>query len=149
MAASSIHRQQSARPVGGVLMPALLSMGFFLSGGLAGATDGAEIHCARGEAVNADLGDGVVMRSCLWRNAANITVRVGPLVLIKNDVLILKLETDSNGKLHGPYTAWNDAGEITEKGNYIEGLKQGPWTITHPNGSRETLHYQAGVIVVP
>ena len=85
----------------------------------------------------------------MWEKAANVTVRAGPLELIKNGVLILKLETDSNGKLHGQYTSWNDAGEITENGNYIGGLKEGIWTLTSKDGSSETLLYRAGVIVEP
>jgi hypothetical protein len=133
----------------GASMRAALIMVFFLIFGFTRATDAAEINCARGEAVHADLGDGVIMRTCMWRNAANITVRTGQLELIKNGVPILKLETDLNGKLHGPYTAWNDAGEVTENGNYVEGLKDGPWTTTHKNGTRKTLHYRAGNIVDP
>jgi hypothetical protein len=108
-----------------------------------------EFKCPQGGPVLAELGGGVIMRTCMWEKAANVTVRAGPLELIKNGVLILKLETDSNGKLHGQYTSWNDAGEITENGNYLEGLKEGVWTLTSKDGSSETLHYRAGVIVEP
>lgn len=97
----------------------------------------------------ADLGNGVIMHTCMWEKAANVTVRTGPLELIKNGVLILKLTTDSNGKLHGQFTSWNDVGEMTENGNYLKGLKEGIWTVTNKNGDSETLHYRAGVIVEP
>lgn len=89
------------------------------------------------------------MRTCMWEKAANVTVRVGPLELVKNGVLILRLETDLKGKLHGRYTSWNDTGEMTETGNYYEGLKEGIWTVTDDNGDNETVHYQAGVMVAP
>jgi antitoxin component YwqK of YwqJK toxin-antitoxin module len=81
--------------------------------------------------------------------AANVTVRAGPLELIKNGILILKLKTDSNGKLHGQFTSWNDAGEMTENGNYVEGLKQGIWTVISKNGDSKIVHYRAGAIVEP
>lgn len=107
----------------------------------------AELVCPQGEAVLADLGDGVIMRTCMWEKTANVRIRTGPLELIKNGVLILKLETDVMGRLHGPFTSWNDAGEATENGNYVEGLKEGPWTVTDKNGITDILHYRAGVIV--
>lgn len=146
MADRSTNRKWS---LGAARMRATLSMGFLLIFGFMRTTDAAEINCARGGAVHANLGDGVIMRTCMWHNAANIAIRTGPLELIKNGVLILKLETDLNGKLHGPYTAWNDAGEVTEKGNYVEGMKDGPWTTTRKNGVKKTLHYRAGIIVDP
>lgn len=143
------NRKWSPNPASGARMRAALIIGLFLFCGFTRVTDAAEINCLRGGAVHADLGDGVIMRTCMWQNAANITVRTGQLELIKNGVLILKLETDLNGKLHGPYTAWNDAGEVTETGTYVAGLKDGPWTTTNKNGASETLHYRAGIIVNP
>ena len=122
---------------------------FLLLAGFTGLSDATEFNCRQGEMVLADLGEGVIMRTCMWEKAANVTVRTGALELVKNGVLILKLETDLNGKLHGRFTSWNDAGEITENGNYIEGLKEGPWTVTNENGGSETLHYRAGIIVEP
>ena len=122
---------------------------FFLFAGFTILPYAAELNCPQGGAVKADLGDGVVMRTCVWDKAANVTVRTGPLELIKNGVLILKLSTDTNGKLHGQFTSWNDAGEMTENGNYFTGLKEGIWTVTDKNGDSETLHYRAGVIVEP
>lgn len=113
---------------------------------LASAT---EFTCPQGETVLADLGDGVTMRTCLWQKSTNVTVRTGPLELVKNGVLILRLETNSNGKLHGQYTSWNDAGEMTENGNYLEGLKDGIWTVINENGDTKTFHYRAGVIFEP
>lgn len=103
--------------------------------------------CPQGQAMLAELGDGVIMRTCMWEKAAKVTVRAGPLELIKNGVLILKLETDSKGKLHGQFTSWNDAGEMTENGKYFKGLKEGVWTVTHANGESETIIYRAGVVV--
>jgi len=122
---------------------------FFVCIILTGFSGAAELNCPRGEPVVADLGDGVIMRTCLWQKTPGIAVRSGDLELEKNGVLILKLETDLNGKLHGRFTSWNDAGEITENGNYIGGLKEGPWTVTNENGHSEILHYRAGIIVEP
>jgi hypothetical protein len=121
----------------------------FLLTGLAIPSGAAELICPQGVAVLADLGEGVIMRTCMWEKSANVTVRAGPLELVKNGVLILRLETDSNGKLHGRFTSWNDAGEVTENGNYHEGLKEGIWTVTNNNGDSETVHYRAGAIVGP
>jgi hypothetical protein len=122
---------------------------FFLLAGFTILPYAAELNCPQGGAVLVDLGDGVIMRTCMWEKAANVTVRTGPLELIKNGVLILKLATDSNGKLHGQFTSWNDAGEMTENGNYLKGLKEGIWTVTNKNGDSETIHYRAGAIVEP
>jgi len=122
---------------------------FFLLVGLTISLYAGEFSCPQGSTVLADLGDGVIMRTCMWEKAENVTIRTGPLELIKNGVLILKLATDSNGKLHGQFTSWNDAGEMTENGNYLKGLKEGIWTVTNKNGDSETLHYRAGVIVEP
>jgi hypothetical protein len=133
----------------GVGINATIIIAFFLLAAFTRLSGAAEFNCQRGEAVVADLGDGVTMRTCMWQKAVNVTVRTGALELIKNGVLILKLQTDLNGKLHGQFTSWNDAGEITENGNYIEGLKEGPWTVTNENGHSETLHYRAGVNVEP
>ena len=130
-------------------MRASVSIVFFLLAVFTGLSGAAEFNCERGGAVVADLGDGVIMRTCIWQKTANVTVRTGALELIKNGILILKLETDLNGKLHGPYTEWNDAGEVTQNGNYVEGLKDGLWTTIHKNGSREILHYRAGIIIKP
>lgn len=116
---------------------------------ITGFSGAAELNCRRGEPAVADLGDGVIMRTCLWQKTADVTVRSGGLELVKNGVLILKLETDVNGKLHGQFTSWNDAGEVTQIGNYSKGLKEGPWTVTNEEGYSEILHYRAGVIVEP
>ena len=122
---------------------------WFLLAGFTILSSAAEFNCPQGEPVLADIGGGVIMRTCRWEKAANVTVRTGPLELVKNGVLILRLETDSNGKLHGQYTVWNDAGQMTENGNYLKGLKEGIWTATNENGDSETFHYRAGVIVEP
>jgi hypothetical protein len=130
-------------------MRATIIIVFSLLAGFTRLSGAAEFSCQQGEMVLADLGEGVIMRTCMWEKAANVTVRTGALELIKNGILILKLETDLNGKLHGRFTSWNDAGEITENGNYIGGLKEGLWTVTNENGDSEILHYRAGVIVEP
>jgi hypothetical protein len=109
----------------------------------------AELTCPQGGAVAADLGGGVIMHTCMLEQTADVTLRSGPLELVKNGVLILRLDTDANGKLHGQYTAWNDAGEMTENGNYLNGLKEGKWTVVDQNGARKTVHYRAGTVVEP
>ena len=121
----------------------------FLLFGFTALPRAAEFNCLQGRAVLADLGDGIIMRTCMLQKTANVTVRAGPLELIKNGILILKLKTDSNGKLDGQFTSWDDAGEMTETGNYIEGLKEGIWTVIGKNGDSKTFHYRAGVIVEP
>ena len=108
-----------------------------------------EFTCAKGKRVSADLGEGVIMHTCIWEKAPDVILRTGPLELIKNGVLILKLQTNSDGKLHGEYTSWNDAGEIVENGNYRNGVKHGAWLITSKNGLRETLHYRNGILHQP
>ncbi|NCF36832.1 MAG: hypothetical protein GWP56_10650 [Gammaproteobacteria bacterium] len=108
-----------------------------------------EFTCGKGKRVSADLGDGVVMHTCIWEKAPDVLLRTGPLELIKNGVLILKMQTNSDGKLHGEYTSWNDAGEIVENGNYRNGEKHGTWLITSENGLRETLHYNNGILQEP
>lgn len=108
-----------------------------------------EFNCAKGKRVSADLGDGVIMHTCLWEKAPDVILRTGPLELIKNGVLILKMQTNNNGKLHGEYTSWNDAGEMIENGNYRNGLKHGAWLITSKNGLRETRHYKNGILHQP
>jgi len=133
----------------GVRMRVTIIVVSFLLAGFTRLSAAAEFNCRQGEMVLADLGGGVIMRTCMWEKVANVTVRTGALELIKNGILILKLETDPNGKLHGRFTSWNDAGEITENGNYIEGLKEGPWTVANEDGDSETLHYRAGVLVEP
>ena len=117
--------------------------------GFSALSSAAEFTCPQGGAVAADLGGGVIMHTCMLEKAANVTVRSGPLELVKNGVLILQLDTDVNGKLHGQYTSWNDAGEMTEQGNYLNGSKDGEWTVVSQNGERKTIHYRAGTIVEP
>ena len=108
-----------------------------------------EFTCAKGKRVSADLGAGVIMHTCIWEKAPDVILRTGPLELIKDGVLILKMQTNSDGKLHGEYTSWNDAGEIVENGNYRDGVKHGTWLITSKNGLRETLHYNNGILHKP
>ena len=129
--------------------PSLKFILFFLLAGFTILPHAAELNCPQGSAVMVALGNDVIMRTCMWKNAENVTVRTGPLELIKNDVLILKLTTNTNGKLHGQFTSWNDTGEMTENGNYLKGQKEGIWTVTNKNGDSETLHFRAGVIVDP
>lgn len=106
-------------------------------------------HCAYGDPVSASLGDGVIMNTCMWEKEPGKVVRAGPFELVKNGVPILRSQTDKNGKLHGSFTSWNDAGEIIENGNYARGLKQGRWLIVDADGNRATVHYDAGVLIEP
>lgn len=89
------------------------------------------------------------MRTCMWKKDPNVVIRVGPLELIKNGILILRTQTNSKGKLHGPFRSWSDEGEIQEKGNYVEGLKEGLWVIVKKGGNRENIHYQGGIPIEP
>ncbi len=111
------------------------------------AVQAVEFYCPLGDPVSAFLGDGVIMRTCIWRKESGVTVRAGPLQLTRNGIVILELRTNFNGKLHGRYRAWSDAGELTNQGNYHNGLKQGTWLETDLNGIQNTLHYRDGVVI--
>lgn len=108
-----------------------------------------EFVCPLGDPVSANLGDGVTMRTCMWQKEANLTIRVGPFELVKNGILILKSQTNTQGQLHGRFTSWNDAGEIIENGNYVRGQKHGEWLETDTNGISATHYYDAGNRVEP
>jgi len=109
--------------------------------------EAAEFHCPLGREVSTNLGQGVSMRTCIWEKEPSVFVRTGPLELIKNGILILKTQTDQAGKLHGTFTSWNDQGEIIENGNYVKGLKEGPWFKIDANGKREDLLFNGGSLV--
>jgi hypothetical protein len=109
----------------------------------------ADLECPNGESITADLGDGVTLRTCMWEKEPNVRVRSGPLELVKNGTLILRTQTDVNGKLQGRFTAWSDEGEIIQNGLYNNGLKEGVWLETDKNGASETLRYLKGVPVKP
>lgn len=85
----------------------------------------------------------------MWENSQDVVVRVGPLELIKNGILILKTQTNSKGKLHGPFTSWSDHGEILEMGQYFEGLKEGNWITTNEDGNKKAIQYKKGVPIEP
>ena len=108
-----------------------------------------QFYCQKGDPVTADLGDGVIMRTCIWKQDPNVAIRVGPLELIKNGILILRTQTNSKGKLHGPFRSWSDEGEIQEKGDYVNGLKEGLWVIVKKDGNRESINYKGGIPVEP
>jgi len=108
-----------------------------------------QFYCQKGDPVTADLGEGVIMRTCMWKKTPNVVIRAGPLELIKNGILILRTQTNSKGKLHGPFRSWSDEGEVQEKGNYVEGLKEGLWIIVKKGGNRESIHYKGGVPIEP
>ena len=108
-----------------------------------------QFYCQKGDPVTADLGDGVIMRTCMWKKDSNVVIRVGPLELIKNGIQILRTQTNSKGKLHGPFRSWSDEGDIQEKGNYVDGLKEGLWTIVEKGGNRENIHYKGGIPFEP
>jgi hypothetical protein len=107
------------------------------------------LECELGEQVSASLGDGVTIHTCSWEKAPGVFVRAGPLELIRNGILILKLQTDRDGKLQGEYRSWNDDGSAMEYGHYVDGLKHGEWHITDANGDSRIQHFRAGVPVTP
>lgn len=106
-----------------------------------------EFRCPLGKEVSASLGQGVSMRTCMWEKEPSVFVRTGPLELIKNGILILKMQTNRAGRLHGRFTSWNDQGEIIENGNYVKGLKEGPWFKIDENGNRHNLLFSGGSLV--
>jgi hypothetical protein len=106
-------------------------------------------ECGLGELVSANLGDGVTLYTCSWEKAQGVFIRTGPLELIRNGILILKLQTDRDGNLQGEYSSWDDQGAIMEYGHYVDGLKQGEWRVTDEDGNRQTLYFRAGVLVTP
>ena len=112
-----------------------------------GAGASARVDCPVGDAVAADLGDGVVMHTCLWQKTPDQVLRVGALLLVKNGVPILSAQTNQNGKLHGPFVSWSDDGEVTERGEYRDGLKQGTWLVIDRQGRRAKLYYDDGRLI--
>ena len=76
-------------------------------------------------------------------------MRIGPLHLIKNGILILQLTTDQEGRLQGDYSVWDDHGMITENGRYRDGLKEGEWRVTDKQGNSRLIIFAAGVDVTP
>ncbi len=114
----------------------------------ANATDpGGPIECHAGNAVAADLGDGVVMHTCLLKNSATEFVRVGPLLLVRNGIPILRAQTNRDGQLHGLYQSWSDAGVVTARGHYHEGVKHGAWLVFDERGRQTKLHYLNGRLI--
>ena len=109
----------------------------------------AEFECPLGETFSAGLGDGVVLQSCNWEKTPGHYVRTGPLQLVKNGILILRLSSDREGRLHGEYTVWDDQGNITTSGQYHEGLKEGEWRITDKHGDTRVIEYSAGITAIP
>jgi hypothetical protein len=104
-------------------------------------------ECGDGEKVTAGLGEGVTLHSCSFKKSPGQFVRAGPLELVRNGILILKLETDRSGKLQGNFNSWDDRGVILESGYYVNGLKHGEWRITDNSGERVTLQFRAGIPV--
>ena len=128
-------------------LPAVLLATFLVVAPKLPAASG--FHCTVGNEVTASLGDGVTMRTCLWEKEPQLVVRAGPLVLVKNGILILKTQTNLAGKLHGDFTSWNDEGVVIVSGTYVEGLKEGPWFETDKDGNSDTIYYRDGVPVEP
>ena len=104
-----------------------------------------DFDCEVGVRVSGDLGDGVTLHTCRWERTPGVFVRAGPLRLIKNGVVILKLQTDRDGVLQGEYSAWDDDGELTETGHYRDGLKEGEWRSVDEQGVSRVTVYRAGV----
>jgi hypothetical protein len=129
-----------------IAIGSLLLLGVLLAPQTRGAAD---FQCLLGVKVAASLGDGVTLHSCSWEQTPGNFVRTGPLQLIKNDILILELQTDSDGKLQGEYRVWDDSGALTESGQYLDGLKEGVWRSTDENGVTRVTVYRAGMPVSP
>ncbi len=115
----------------------------FLAAGSTHAAD--NLDCGPGRQVDTSLGDGVIMRTCLWEKAPGVVVRTGALELIRNDILILRTQTNLDGQLHGLYASWSDDGQLMERGFYDRGAKQGWWLYADGGGSGRNLYYRAGV----
>lgn len=131
-------------------MTTMLRLGLVLAAVIAlRALSAAEFECVLGEKVSASLGDGVVLHSCSWEKTPGSFVRTGPLHLIRNDILILQLQTDREGKLQGKYSAWDDAGELTEFGHYVDGQKEGEWHSIDAGGKAQVVVFRDGVPVAP
>ncbi len=104
----------------------------------------AQVDCPVGQPVSANLGDGVVMHTCLWQKSASEIVRAGPLLLVRHGIPILRAQTNRDGQLHGRYLVWADDGTLTTRGAFRDGLKQGAWLVVDEEGRRTTLHYVDG-----
>ncbi len=102
------------------------------------------VECQADRAVSADLGDGVVMHTCLRQKSATEHVRAGPLLLVKNGIPILRAQTNREGRLHGRYLVWDDDGSLTTRGSYDNGRKHGAWLVVDEQGRRTTLLYVDG-----
>jgi len=109
----------------------------------------ADFQCALGARIAASLGDGVTLHSCNWEKTPGNFVRTGPLQLIKNGILILRLQTDRDGKLQGEYRVWDDHGALTESGYYRDGLKQGEWRSIDATGVTRITVYRDGKPLSP
>jgi len=128
-------------------LPKIISLSLLI--GFTQPGSAAALNCENGDPVATDIGGGVILRTCMWQKEPDVVVRTGTLELVKNGVLILRTQTNSNGKLHGQFTSWSDAGVILQKGMYVEGLKQGIWIVIKESGNSESIHYRDGVPVVP
>ena len=107
------------------------------------------VECELGQAISVGIGDGVILYSCSWERTPGDFVRIGPLEMRRNGILILQLQTDPDGKLQGKFSSWDDAGALTEQGQYVDGLKQGEWRITDASGDLRIVHYHRDVEVLP
>lgn len=130
--------------------PALIGLGLLLAALVVQRVfSDADFACSRGEKVAASLGDGVILHSCSSETTPGHFVRSGPLVLIRNGILILQLQTDVEGRLQGEYRAWDDDGLLTESGHYLDGQKHGEWRSIDAGGSIRVTVYRAGIPVDP
>jgi antitoxin component YwqK of YwqJK toxin-antitoxin module len=89
------------------------------------------------------------MHSCSWERTPGVFVRTGTLQLIRDDILILKLQTNRNGKLHGEYSAWDDDGVLTANGHYRDGQKEGEWQSIDKKGTVRMVLFRDGVPITP
>jgi len=117
----------------------------FCSIALAAEGSASGLDCSGAGQITADLGDGVTLKSCSREQSPGQFIRAGPLELVKNGILILKLQTDLSGKLQGGFTSRDDQGAILESGSYLDGQKHGEWRITAKNGESVTLQFREGI----
>lgn len=108
-----------------------------------------DFKCPQGDVVVVSLGEGVIMRTCMWEKAPGMVIRTGAFELFKNDILILQSQTNIDGKLHGGFTSWDDSGAVITHGNYVDGLKHGEWLETNPEGVSSSVFYEEGKSLQP
>ena len=108
-----------------------------------------DFSCPEGQPATANLGDGVIMRTCIREKSPGNMVRAGPMEVTRNGIVILQVQTNAEGQLHGQFVSRDDDGNVIEQGNYANGSKVGNWYQVDENGSATTIVYREGVPVEP